>query len=339
VTSQLASLYKGNSVAPVATAPKPQAGKKVWIISVAQSALVSAQAAQGAANAAHSIGWQATIFDGKGNPATMLSGIQQAIAAKADGIITYAVDCSYVKTGLQAAKAAGIPVVAAESQDCTPSLEHVITYAPAVGGYAGVEAGGGVDSAVYLIAKAGPHATLIDLKQTDSQATVLASQAFEAYVKKECSGCTSVVVPFTTADIGPSLQQKVQQALLQHPNVSGIFTPYDTVLTSGTSAAVLASGRAKSIYVIGDGGDPAVYALIREGRGATGEIAFSTVWEGYASVDWMNRLFHGITPDATNAATGIGFQVIDADHGLPATGAPPSPVNFQADYAKAWGVK
>ena len=101
----------------------------------------------------------------------------------------------------------------------------------------------------------------------------------------------------------------------------------------------MAAGKAKSIYVISDGGDPADYALIRQGRGQTAELAFSTPWEGYASVDWMNRVFHGITPTATNAGTGIGYQLIDAGHGLPASGAAPSQVNFQADYDKAWGVK
>src|SRR5207244_3512101 len=52
-----------------------------------------------------------------------VDGIRQAIAAKADGIILWAVDCAPVKAPLQDAKKAGIPVVGWEAIDCDQTID------------------------------------------------------------------------------------------------------------------------------------------------------------------------------------------------------------------------
>jgi ribose transport system substrate-binding protein len=337
-SAALATLYKGTSTSPVTTAPKPAPGKKVWIISSGQSLDVAAQATGGAADAAKAIGWSAEIFDGKYQPNLFLDGVQQAIAAHAGGIILYAIDCSYVKTGLQTAKRAGIPVVGIESQDCSPSLETALTYAPTYGDFLGLEKGWGAAAATWLGAKTSSNATVLELKQTDSKATLLESQGFEAALKAACAGCSIVTVTFTGSDIGPELQQKVQQALLKHPTTTGLFAPYDALMTSGVAAAVQGSGRATQINVISGGGSVPNLDLIRQGRGQNADLVFLSRWEGFAAVDWLNRLFHGITPTASNAPTGIGFQLVDKDHNLTKSGPVPSTIDFEAIYKKAWGV-
>lgn len=334
----LAALYKGTSTSPVTTAPKPEPGKKIWIISSGQAIDVAAEATAGAADAAKDMGWSAEIYDGKFQPNLALAGVQQAIAAHADGIILYAIDCSLVKTGLQAAKQAKIPVVGIESQDCSPSLETPLAYGPAYGDFHGLEKGWGAAAATWLAAKTSANATVIELKQTDSEATLLESQGFEEALKAAHPSVSIATVTFTGPDIGPALQQKAQQALLQHPTATGLFAPYDALMSSGVAAAVQASGRAAQINVISGGGSVPSLDLIRQGRGQNADLVFPNRWEGFASVDWMNRLFHGITPTASNAATGIGFQLVDKDHNLTKSGPVPSPVDFEAIYKKAWGV-
>ena len=334
----LAALYKGTSTSPVTTAPKPTPGKKIWIISSGQSLDVAAQATGGAADGAKAMGWSAEIYDGKFQPNLYLTGVQQAIAAHADGIILYAIDCSYVKTGLQAAKQAKIPVVGIESQDCSPSLETPLTYASAYGNFRGLELGWGAAGATWLATKVGSNATIIELKETDSEAVLLESQGFETAMKAACPGCSIATVTFTAPDIGPGLQQKAQQALLQHPTATGLYAPYDALMTSGVAAAVQGSGRAKQLNVISGGGSVPNLDLIRQGRGQNADLVFVSRWEGFAADDWLNRLFHGITPTASNAETGIGFQLVDKDHNLTPSGPVPSTVDFEAIYKKAWGV-
>lgn len=334
----LAALYKGTSTPPATTAPKPAPGKKVWIVSSGQAIDVAAQASGGAADAAKMIGWSSKVFDGQFQPNLALSGVQQAIAAKADGIILYAIDCSNVKAGLESAKRAGIPVVGIESRDCTPSLETPLSYGPTYGEFDGLEKGWGAAAASWLVAKSAPTGTVIELKETDSAATLLISEGFQASVKAGCAGCTVKTVTFTATDIGPALQQKTQQALLQSPDAKGLFAPYDALMTSGVAAAVQASGRAKAINVISGGGSVPNLDLIRQHRGQNADLIFSSRWEGFAAIDWLNRIFNGTTPAADTSATGIGFQLVDEDHNLTPTGPVPSTVDFEAAYNKAWGV-
>jgi ribose transport system substrate-binding protein len=125
---------------------------------------------------------------------------------------------------------------------------------------------------------------------------------------------------------------------LQHPTATGLFAPYDALMTSGVAAAVQGSGRAAQINVISGGGSVPNLDLVRQNRGQNADLIFSSRWEGFAAVDWMNRLFHGMTPTASNAATGIGFQLVDTDHNLTESGPVPSTVDFEAIYKKAWGV-
>ena len=53
-----------------------------------------------------------------------------------------------------------------------------------------------------------------------------------------------------------------------------------------------------------------------------------------AAVDSMNSLFRGEKP----AFSGLGWQLVDATHNLPASGPWIPPVDFKAVYEKAWGV-
>jgi ribose transport system substrate-binding protein len=336
---ELEVLYKGTSTSPATDAPKPTPGKKIWVVSVGQAVDVSEEATGGVEDAAESIGWDVTIFDGQFQPNLMLSGVQQAIAAKADGIILYAIDCAIVKSALEAAKEADIPVVGIESQDCEPSLEVVTGYAESIGGFEGIMQAWGEVGAQWLISQTGTEGTTIELRETDSAAMLLMSDSFQETLASQCPDCKNVPIEFTAADIGPSLQQKVQQALLQNPGATGLFVPYDGLITSGVSAAVLASGRADQIKVISGGsGRDTNLDLIREGRGQNADIVTSTRWEGYASVDWMNRLLNGQMPTPQNAGTGIGIQLIDSEHNLPESGAAVSTVDFEGIYEQSWGV-
>src|SRR5580658_279464 len=85
--------YKGTDRALPASAPKPQPGKVVWIISpgqIGESASIPTNAAKEAGEA---VGWKMTLFDGQLDPSRFVAGVRQAIAAKADGIILDAIDC------------------------------------------------------------------------------------------------------------------------------------------------------------------------------------------------------------------------------------------------------
>jgi ribose transport system substrate-binding protein len=334
--ARLDELYAGTSTSPATDGPKPEPGKQIWVISLGQS-IESAQVYTKAwQDAAASLGWEVKIVDGKFQPNLWLSGVEQAVAAGADGIILGAVDCAPVKTGLEAAKAAGIPVVGLESQDCEPSLESVISYAE--GTFEEFYTQLGKDAALALVAEGGTSAKFIELRETDLEVTLNMSAGYQAGLEEYCPECESVPIEFTGADLGPALQQKVQQALNANPDAVGMFGSYDDIVLSGASSAILSAGRAKDLYVIATPGNSSAMELIRAQRGLSADLAFDGGWEAYATIDWMNRRLSGEMPDGSNAPTGIGYQLIDVDHGLPETGTVPSTVDYVAAYEQSWGV-
>ena len=343
-------LYAGASYSePEGDAPKPQPGKKLWAITYGLAASAGAEAAEGAKEAGEAIGWDVRVFDGKFDPNNYLTGIRQAIAAKADAIYLYAIDCPVVKAGLEDAKEAGVAVVAAEAADCddlkpgAPSLfttdngaynggpftSKKLTYGPWIENW-------GAAQASAIIAHTKGKAKIIDFYETDTESTLRLDVGLRREVAA-CAECEIVeTVKFTGADFGPSLQAKAEQALLQHPEANAVFGSYDAPITSGIAAAVRASGRSDKLYVSGGEGDPPNVELVREGKGQNGGVADPVAWQSFAAVDALNRVFQG----QKSAPNGIGFMLWDKDHNLPQKGEQVQPpIDFKSAYFRSWGVK
>jgi ribose transport system substrate-binding protein len=331
-------LYKGEAYGnPPATGPKPQPGKNVWIITPGLSLAGSALFAGAAQAAAKDIGWKLTVFDGKLNPAIWPDGIRQAIAAKADAIILYDIDCPTATAAMQQARAAKIPLIATESVDCNflkpgaPSVFSAqVTYTE--GMFPSFATSLGVAQADYLIAKSNGAAKVILFNENDLETAVLIGKGFEQEIAK-CSGCQIVdKVTFTAADTGPALQQKAQQALLQHPEATAVVAPYDDVVVAGIGAAVVDSGRKDKLLSVAGAGFPANMDLVRKDGGQTAGYAVSVPWEGYAAIDTVNRVLHGMKSESS----GIGVGFFDKTHNLPASGPAVPPIDFASAYKKTW---
>lgn len=342
---QLDELYKGTYAAPTGNAPKHEAGKTIWMVSVDQAIPFAKYASDGMKQATESLGWKFKIFDGKSDPNRQLSGIEQALAAGADGIVVGYVDCPVLKTSLQKAKKAGVPVVDVEGSDCDqlnagdPKLfSHIVNYVNGQGFRDWIQAWGAAQAA-WVIAKTEGKAKVILTRETDTTTTKLAGQGAIDGMKK-CSTCELVeTVDFVGPDLGPPLQQKIEQALIRHADANGFISAYDGVLTAGGGAnALKSSGRLNQINIMGGEGDTPNIELIRSKGGDDACIGIPTAWEGYAAIDALIRLFAGEDPSKTSS--GIGIQVCDREHNLPPEGQPyEPPIDFVAEYKKSWGAQ
>jgi ribose transport system substrate-binding protein len=338
--AQLDKLYKGTYQAPPADGAKPEQGKKFWVVSVGQSLTSAAAASKAIKDASDKIGWDTTIFDGKGDPNTMLAGVRQAIAAKADAIAVLYIDCANIQSGLAEAKKAGIKTIAVESLDCDTGdkpgkklFDHNITYVE--GDFTNWIRQWGAAMGTWAIANTDGKAKMILFKETDIQTTVITAEGTEAELRK-CSGCEVVeTVNFVATDLGPKLQEKAQQAFLKHPDANVLAVGYDGVLTSGVLGALRAAGRQGKVKVIGGEGQAPNMDLMREGTGQDAGVGVPTSWEGLAALDAVIHLLGGKEPQSS----GIGLQVYDKDHNLPKSGPYAPPVDYVAEYYKAWGVK
>ncbi|MBS1871499.1 MAG: substrate-binding domain-containing protein [Actinobacteria bacterium] len=326
-------LYRGTYEAPP-PAPRPQPGKKLLLLSCGQSLPTCAQAMSGAQEAAKAMGWSTTIFDTKGDPNQASAGIRQALVSKVDGVFVYFTDCRLMKQALQEARDAKLPVVAAESLDCDfggsgqPLFAGTVRYVE--GSYADWIAAYGKAQAQYVIAKTGGKAKMLDFMEDDLLGAAIQQRAQQAAFRA-CGGCGLYPVKYTIGDLSTGIQQKAQQALLQHPDADSLVVQYDAVLLAGVSSAAASAGR--SLVVMAAEGDTATMDLVRSGK-VTAGVGIPIEWEGYAGVDALNRLMHGEQP----ASSGIGIQVYDRDHNTPASGPYRPPIDFRAAYRKAWGL-
>jgi ribose transport system substrate-binding protein len=93
------------------TGPKAATGKTlIYVAQTMQNGGV-AGAEKGVEEAAKAIGWTVRVLDGQGTQAGMSSAMDQAVTLKADGIVIGGFDPATVKAGVDAAKAAKIPVI------------------------------------------------------------------------------------------------------------------------------------------------------------------------------------------------------------------------------------
>jgi ribose transport system substrate-binding protein len=332
------ALYAGEDFKePPSTSPAPKPGAKISVVVTGLAFPGSVFFSEAAKQAAKTLGWQVSVYDSKFSPDRYQEGIRQAIAAKADGILLYNIDCSLAQSALRQAKAANVPVVATESLDCDevePAGEPLYTDAVRYtsGKFKDFARRIGAAQADWIVAQTDGTARTIVFSQGDLQTAVLLDEGFRAQYEK-CTTCeVAETVEFTLDDIGPKLQQKTEQALIETPDANAIMTPYDEVLTAGIAAAVKASGRNDELDVVGGAGYEANMDLVRNNSGQDGGYAVSIPWEGYAAMDTMVRILAG----EEQANSGIGVAFFDHDHNLGTSGPATYPIDFTTAYEKAW---
>jgi len=344
-SAKLKALYTGTLKSP-STASRPAVkGKKIVIISAGQSAISASVPVNAAEAAARKIGWQVSVYDEQLNPANAPGLMRQAISSGADGIILDATDCPTVKGPLQEAKARGVMVIGIYSFDCNDPAFGGGGGSPLFTGYInyGVAIGRAIDKftesygaaqADAMIAATGGKAQVIYFNDLEFVVLKYTGQGFLNEIAK-CSGCKVVdKIQFTGTELGSVLQQKAASALLQHPEANAVKSPYTAATILGISAAVSQSGRAGDIYVMGGEGFQPELDLMRAHQGVNAAMIAPSDWTGWAAVDTMNSLFRHQQP----AYSGLGWQLVDGQHNLPASGPFVSSVNFKSIYEKAWGV-
>ncbi len=333
--------YTGITGTPPTAAAAPKSGIHAWVVSCGQQVPTCAGPAQAAVDAAKAAGWDATICDGKLNPQGWSACIRQGISAKAGGIIVIGQDCNSMQAALQEAKTANIPTVAGGGNDCDVSggpklFSGVVTNLPSLTAQQWWEKLGALQ-ADWIIGKTDSKAQVLSLQFTDAIWGPWIQQGF-AKELAACTGCKVLdTIKIANADVASGqLPQKFSTALLKVPTANAVNVPLDGWFFAGLSQAVQSSGKADKLAVIGSFGEPGNLDLIRNGTGEDATVGFSASWSGWAAVDVLARVLNSqpVQP------AGIGLQVIDAQHNMPASGpfqySPP--IDYAAAYKKAWGA-
>lgn len=341
--ARLEEWYEGTERPMPDEGPAPKKGANVWVISCGQGAEGCAVPGNAAKEAGEEIGWDVTIFDGKLNPGEFNTGVSQAVAAGADAIILNVVDCFLVKGALEEAKKAGVVIFGLHSLDCDdPTVggealfDGEVDYGDDFENYAALVEAFGSSKADWIIAKTEGKAKTIEFRQNELLVVKYINDGFDKRFK-ECTTCELVeTVNFVLADLGPPVQQKAQGAILKHPEANSIMVPYDSAMTFGIDAAIVESGRADELLVMGGEGFPSNVKSVLTGGGQDAGTGYGFEWEGWAAIDGVNRLLNG----EETVDCGCGFRVWDIDHNISdEEGARYEPeTDFRTQYRKIWGI-
>lgn len=330
---------RGTSVEPVTDgAPAIAPGKNIWVISCGQSLSSCARGTKGAVEGARAVSWKTQVFDTKGDLSSAGNGIRQAIAAKADGIYVYFIDCSYMRKPLEEAKAAGIPVVQSEGVDCDqsdPGAPRLFTWTTEYveGPMMTWIRDFGRAMTSYLIVAGEGKGNILYLADNAAISTRAVVAGFEQEIAT-CGDCKSKIVEYSFDEIGRGLSQRVQDELLRDQSITEVGVAYDALLNGGVSEGVQQAARTgRELTLTAGEGQQATMDLVRDGVVAAG-VGLDNEWEGWSGIDSLNRLFAGRRP----VSSGIGIQLYDKDHNTPASGPYVSTIDFRSAYKKAWGV-
>jgi ribose transport system substrate-binding protein len=299
------------------------AGKRVVAVTCSSQGYGCVQGGVGVQEAGKVLGWDVTVADGKGDPAAWNSAIQQAVTAKADGIVLLAVDPALVTGALAKAKAAGIPVVS--------------TFIPKLGSatvdaYASTDhAAGGKILASWIAADSGGKAKVLMLNEKAFPELVKRNTALTDELAASCPGCEVVdTVEFNIGTMAQQLAGAVTSALQRHPDVTYVVAPFDS---SGIFAGqgIRQAGKAGTVKMVGAEGDPNGIQAVQQGAQAV-DLATVPPWGGWAAADLLVRHFAGAPVEHAELPQRL-FDKSNVPSGKGWTGD----VDYKASYAELWG--
>ena len=335
--------YKGTSTNVDPTSRPAAKHKTIAIISAGQGADSNYVPVDGAQQAATAIGWKSTIYDAKLNPSNYPGLVRQAIAAGVNGIILDAIDCDTVRPALEQARKAGIAVTAMYAFDCndphssgskTPLFSGLTSYGSRGKNLDAFTESYGADQADYIIAKSHNTAKIITVQDPEFTVLYYTLKGFDDTIAASHGSQVIANLNITQEDlVDGQIVPKIQAEIARYPDATWIKSPFTYATTLGIVPAL--GTNVNHIQVMGGEGFHDELDDIRSGK-ITATNAISSNWTGWAAVDTLNSIFLHQKP----VDSGIGWTLVDATHNLPSN---PNadyqpPIDYQAEYKKAWGV-
>ena len=268
---------------------------------------------EGVLEASQALGWQVQVLDGQGNEAGQTGAFNQAVSLQPAGIILAGVEAQEQPAGIEAAAAAGIPIVG----------WHV---APIPGPVAGwpvfanvmTEAGAMAEmTALYAVAQSEGTAGVVILTDSTLSGAKAQVEAMQAVIE-QCPGCTLLAVPdIPLAEVSNQLPQQTRALLDEHGEAWTYTLTTHEAFVDILGPALEAAGKGAAgppfNLSIGNGGE-AAYQRVRDHRFQVGFVPEPLLLHGWQLVDELNRAWAGqawsgyVTPVHLVTAENIEFD-------------------------------
>ncbi|HSV77783.1 MAG TPA: substrate-binding domain-containing protein [Ramlibacter sp.] len=304
-------------------------GKLVWFISPSQATAYALGVSKGFAEAAEAAGLKSQVFDAKGQPTLFNEGVAQAVAAKADAIVTYAIAPALIQQSLKLAAEARIPVIQVNTG--LPAAEGIYV---------------SLNPDVEALGKLQAHAALLQTQCKLNGAVVYSSNfpiltaaknAALAEVKALCPTCEMTELNVQLPTISTQLAPLTSSTMARLPKLNAFIATFDQ-LGVFMVPAIEQAGR-KDVAIIGANGNSANLEFIRQGRVQTYDPAYPPAsYLGWQLLDQAARAAAGQKPTPFT----VQVQMLDKGNigpsGTEELGVFKGLAGYDAAFKKAWGL-
>jgi ABC-type sugar transport system substrate-binding protein len=287
----------------------------------------------GLSEASSPLGWTVEPFNMDNTPEGVNQAFEAALARKPSGIVISGIPEQVYKQNLDAAKAAGIPVVSLSVKDQATGMDgngiiatinqasQTERFGELVGNWIVADDNGeGSDVAIFSVAN---FPTLTPFAKT-----------VEQIVNKGCPECKTQIVNVQTTDIGKRMPSQVVSALQQNPKIKYVAMAFGQMST-GVRPALDAAGY-KDVKLVGEGSYAANLEALRSGKEQMWAGLTSTL-QGWYAMDAFARFFNGENVKPTDNVI-MPTQILTKDN----VGANKwflGPKDYQQRFTDLWKVQ
>jgi ribose transport system substrate-binding protein len=314
--------------------PLPAAPAKdktiVWLqCDIASCAVIG----QGISEAAKVLGWNMkTIGYSSANPATLVTGLQQALQYSPVAVALSGLPPAVWQTVLPAYKAAGVPILTSftgpiDLTDQVPvniySSADIAVTSKVLASFL-TEDSKGTGKALIAGVSAFPiHAQFIS--------------AIKSAIAKDCSGCSTTDLQATANDMAAgSIPQLIVSALVKDPSIKYVVAA-DSQLFDGLPSQLSAAGLTGKVKLIGEWTTKAHSAGLATGPD-TAYTGLASSYTGWLTVDAAARLLQKAPlPDPSEYTTPTQL-LTKSNAGTPSNDYT-LPKDFPAQFEALWKVK
>lgn len=309
-------------------APIPRGKSLIWLQCQLPQCL---SIGKGIADATAAAGWKTKVISyDSSNPATLVSGMQQALQFKPDVVVNSGLPVALWQTVLPAYAKAGVPIV---TMDAGPQDLPEPIIANLYGDQDVTDQGDMV--ANYFIADSGAKgkALLVDVPSFPVLAAF--GQAFKKATTAGCSACSVDTLAATIPQLlSGKLNDLIVSALQKDPSIKYVIT-VDGDFNATLPSALQAAGLAGMVKIAGAWGTATTAALSKQGK-MQAFTGFATEYHGFQAVDAAARKFEGSTVD--KAGFGMPQQLLTKDTLQEESDAYNFPKDFREQFKALWKV-
>ena len=245
----------------------------------------------GIEDAAKEIGWNVRVLDGAGSISGRTSAFGQALALKPDGIVINGFDAVEQKPGMEAAAAAGIPMVSWHAASTIGPIDDIGVFANVTTDPMEVSR----SAAMWAFADAGGKPNVVIFTDSTYQIAIDKADRMKEVIE-ELGGTVLEYVDTPIAETSQRMPQLTTSLLQRHgakwTHSLAINDLYFDFMGPSLAAAGIKGDGAPVNVAAGDGSESA-YQRVRSGQFQAVTVAEPLVLQGWQLVDELNRAFAG----------------------------------------------